>query len=78
MTRQGQDEEASRTGVNRLEMSTVKRGRTNMIPVVSWQVVPLVFKATLLTLYIVNGKLWTADEWFTILFHVPRDAAFGR
>lgn len=40
VTRQGQDGEESRTGVNRLEMSTVKRGRTNMIPVVSWQVVP--------------------------------------
>lgn len=39
---------------------------------------PFGIKATLLTLYIVNGKLWTADEWFTILFHVPRDAAFGR
>lgn len=42
MTRQGQDEGESRTGVNRLETSTVKRGRTNMIPVVSWQVVPLI------------------------------------
>lgn len=38
MIQQAQDEGESRIGVNRLEMSTVKRGRINMIPVVSWQV----------------------------------------
>lgn len=38
MIQQVQDEGESRIGVNRLEMSTVKRGRINMIPAVSWQV----------------------------------------
>lgn len=38
MIQQVQDEGESHIGVNHLEMSTVKRGHINMIPVVSWQV----------------------------------------
>lgn len=89
MIQQVQDEGESRIGVNHLEMSTVKRGRINMIPVVSWQVefqifghVPPAAKHQcclyFIYIYIVNGKLWASHEWLSVLFHFPPYATSGR